>query len=228
MSFKIGDEVITLDPAGEINCGEYGVIEEIVGKGEYYGVYLTDIQKSIAYLPSELKLIEEDKTMQKFYIETEGESHSQILQELAFEEGYSWFSDKGKSERSEVSYKYTKYLYFNFDNKTILKSKHENATDYKKLKDYSLKEFKQALNGEYDFNSKPDIELFDHEVEFYDNSIKVGCQEYTLDDIQDVVKVLNLNFNFNDNLKFQLVVKDDCKVVPKNKIKQIAEYYDLL
>lgn len=137
------------------------------------------------YREDELELVESSQTnmsdFQPFYVEVDGPQHSRMLQEIAFEEGFEWFS-------AGEEIKLTDKNILNFETRGDITWGESNFG--KELKDFSLEEFRQALNGEYRWEDP--IEVGDYEVEFHDDEeeITIGCFRVSYEQVMDIYRLV--------------------------------------
>lgn len=133
---------------------------------------------------------------QPFYVEVDGPQHSRMLQEIAFEEGFGWGASGDIKETKHVDsllLSFSKYGKLFYNNKTT-----ESELTDNKLEDFSLEEFRQALNGNYQWEEP--IKIGEYEVEFYDHHIEVECQEFTFEEVETVYHSLSKIYNSVDGL----------------------------
>lgn len=223
--FKKGDLVrVTKEICPTIPVkGKVGKIVKLPGdnyKREGYEVSFKDSPNTIL-LKDELKKLKENnmsKDFQPFYIEVEGPYHSRILQEVAFEEG---FDDDPRSSIETRSRKWSELMFK--DNGKLYGGPNESwkYKNHKLESPFTLEEFRQALRGEY--NWKDPIEIGGYEVEFKDNSISVGCEEWSHDKVKSIYEALRIGdevLNTSSTLHLRLS-HPSVGEIPFEKIKAI-------
>jgi len=196
--FEEGEKVKFVGEPGDynrdsapLNTGEIVTIDECLNDDSYRIEHLY-------YAKDELQKIN-DTDMKSFYVEVEGEQHSKLLQEIAFEEGYEW-QNKGKDLLSGNN---IRYISFNVFEDRVITHNSRNSRANNHLEDPSLEEFRQALRGNYDWEEP--IVIDGYEVEFNHNKewVEVGCETYSYSVIETSYKALNHELGVS-NLNIQL------------------------
>jgi hypothetical protein len=193
--FKVGDTVRVRDdaveytrenPAGWTTAMSLKDIITIENTKIQQGKMLyVDDEEGFSWIKEQLEPMDNTDNFVPFYVKVDGPSHSKMLQQVAFEEGYQWRS--GNTETKHTGYLYLSFGLNHFStgnshNKVIGYSK-KGPKDEKLLEDPTLQEFRDALNGHY-FEPEPEpIEILGHEVEIFENTVVVGCREFSASDV---------------------------------------------
>ncbi len=192
-TFEVGDTVQVKDNAEEYNSknpagwayamGNKDVIT-IVDTEVSEGVKLYCDNKQYSWIEEQLEPMENTDNFVPFYVEVDGPQHSKLLQEIAFEEGYEWRSGASETKNTKYSYLSLGFNYSTTDNRKVIGfSQKGPQLDEKELENPTLQEFRDALNGMY-FEPEPEpIEILGYEVEFFDDTVVVGCREFSASDI---------------------------------------------
>jgi hypothetical protein len=137
-----------------------------------------DDEEGFSWIKEQLEPMDNTDNFVPFYVEVDGLSHSKLLQEIAFEEGFRW-----KSRDKEVFDYSDPYFVFRATYEPTITKAQSHVSDAKHLENPTLQEFRDALNGHY-FEPEPEpIEILGHEVEIFENTVVVGCREFSSVDL---------------------------------------------
>jgi hypothetical protein len=182
MDIEVGDKVRATQN-NDVPKGTIGEVVDICGSRWPYEVVFNEGQDPYPYSKDEIELVEKNNmdntdNFVPFYVEVDGLSHSKLLQEIAFEEGFGWMC--GGKEVLNYSDPYFIFHIIDGGEPSISIGKPSSA---KHLENPTLQEFRDALNGHY-FEPEPEpIEILGHEVEIFENTVVVGCREFSSIDL---------------------------------------------
>jgi hypothetical protein len=176
--FNVGDKVKTVSKGGfdSVAVGDEGEVLEVYHTGGADVNIFNIPNNSLYFCSNEIKKVDNMSDFKSFYVNVDGPNHSRILQEIAFEEGFTWNSDDlgliDHLDKNELSFECGDSIFYN---------PHSGVTE---LEDPTLKEFRQALRGEYDWEDP--IVVQGYEVSFDDDEgfVEVGCEQYHYEDIK--------------------------------------------
>lgn len=105
--------------------------------------------------------------------------HSKAIQEVLFKLGYSWIGYQ------DIKYTYGSYLYVESDG-CIMHGQEKDFFNTDLSKESTLDELYKMLNEE-----RFELELNDsHTAVIKNDVVKVGCQEFTFDKIEELNKLI--------------------------------------
>lgn len=214
--FRPGDKVEkqNADSWNQIQDGHRGTVTSVDGAYKIYVDWDNSALSNQRYYLTDnyIKKVEED--MNRFYVKTCPQL-STILQEIAFDKGYCWFS-RNKS----VSNTGKNWLSFDVKDRKIRCSGPDYYEKYNfpELEDFTLEEFKHALKNGIKKEPEP-IVISGYEVEFYKDHIDVGCTGFDNQDVIDLFHLMERN-----SIKHVIMESENIKV----SLDEIKEIYNRL
>ena len=202
--FEVGDEVSTPYGKGKIiTLGNRSM--------SYFVRYNSGDKKWLR--ENDLELIKDTDTMEDFAIKVENEDHGKLIIGILEDNGLTVpYSEVKLSKYNEYEYNYihTRYNHHKYDYIGFKIPKDLNV-----LENFTFQELVDALNGEYQWEDPIVIEGY--EVEFGEDDIIIGCQEYSNSTVKQMYDLME-----SHNIKSFVITNEEI-LITRCKIKEIVD-----